>query len=118
MLNIVVVEGRLVRDIEIKEVGENVFASVPIASEDFKRKASFIELKLYGKTAENAAKYTRKGSLVIAQGRMVQESWNTPDGKKISKVVVYVDHLEYQDKKKTEIAQTDMPTEENGGFPF
>lgn len=108
----------MVRDVEIKEVGENVFAQVPIAYEDYKRRASFLELKMFGKIAENAAKYTHKGSLVVAQGRIIQESWSTPDGKKISKVVVYADRVEYQDKKKAELSQTDVPSEEGGGFPF
>lgn len=96
MLNLAVIEGRLVKEVQTNIVGGQTYAKTIIANDDWKKKTSFIEIKMLGRTADNAAVYLRKGSKIIAQGRLIMESWAPkPDGKKTSKLVLYADAIEY-----------------------
>jgi single-strand DNA-binding protein len=59
-------------------------------------KATFIETRLWGKTAETAAKYLAKGSSVLIEGRLEQDEWNDKDtGKPRKKTVVIVDTWQF-----------------------
>lgn len=44
--------------------------------------ADWHSIVVYDKQAENCAKYLRKGSPVLVEGRLAQREWDGPDGKK------------------------------------
>lgn len=66
-----------------------------------KEEVSFIDLTFFGSTAENAAQYLKKGSPVIIEGRLKQESWDDKQtGKKRSKLVVIVEQMTFVPRQK------------------
>lgn len=99
-LNSVNLTGNLTRDIELKTTANGTqVANATIAVNGFKESdTSFIDLVLFGKTAEVAAKYTSKGQQIGVSGRLQQRSWEAKDGQKRSIVEVVVDNLQLPPK--------------------
>lgn len=87
-VNQVILLGRLTRDVEVKATssGKSV-ASVSIAIDKGQDQTAFFEISAWEKVADVLGKYTKKGSKVLIQGRLDQQTWEK-DGKKQSKVVV------------------------------
>lgn len=54
---------------------------------------SFIDCTAYGRTAEVARDYLKKGRPVFLEGRMHQDRWETGGGEKRSKLKVVVERL-------------------------
>ncbi len=104
-INSVMIGGNLTRDIELRyllkgtAVGASALAlnSVYVTAEGEKKEStSFIDVKLWGRTAETAAQYLKKGDAVLFQGRLKQETWEDKgDGKTRSKVLVVVDRMHF-----------------------
>ncbi len=49
---------------------------------------SFIDIVAWGRTAEICAEYLKKGRQVFIEGRLKQDRWESPEGKKMSKIRV------------------------------
>ena len=97
-LNSVVVDGNLTKDVELnpnRTIGKFTLA-VNEAQKDANGQwadyANFIDCKIFGKTAENLAKYLLKGKRVAVQGKLHQERWEK-DGQKFSRIVVNADNV-------------------------
>ena len=70
------------------------------AGED-KEEVSFIDCVVFGKTAENVAKFFKKGAAIFVEGRIKQESWDDKtSGQKRSKLVVNVDSFQFVGGKR------------------
>ena len=98
-LNSVTLTGNLTKDIELRttQSGTNV-ANATIAVNGYKEDdTSFIDLVLFGKTAETAAKYTTKGQQIGVSGRLQQRSYEK-DGRKVYVTEVVVDNLQLPPK--------------------
>jgi len=101
---IITVIGYLTGDPELRftQTGKAV-ASMTIASTQrmFDRQANewkdgdtlFMRSSLWGEAAENAANSLVKGSRVIAQGRLIQRSYETRDGEKRSSIELQIDEI-------------------------
>jgi single-strand DNA-binding protein len=99
--NKVVIAGHMTRDVELKYLQSGTAVTdISIAIND-KRKGgngewvdevSFIDVTLFGRTAEVAGEYTRKGSNVLIEGRLKQDIWEK-DGQKRSKIKVIAERL-------------------------
>ena len=103
MYNKVILAGNLTRDIEIRYTpGGMAVASTGIASNrkfksatgEQKEEVLFIDLTFFGRTAEIANQYLRKGSKVLVDGRLKLDSWTAQDGSKRSKHSVTVENLQ------------------------
>lgn len=98
-LNTVALVGRAGRDPEVRyfDNGSSV-ATFTIAvdgwSKDEGKATHWIDLKLWGRSAQTAADFVRKGSLIGVTGRLEQERWETKAGEKRSKLVVVVNSLQ------------------------
>lgn len=106
--NKVILVGRLTKDPEIKQVGSSSVASFTIANGrsyapngEKKEETSFIDCEAWGKLAEVFQKYTSKGKQVMVSGRLKQSTWETPDGKKASKLKVQVEDMQMFGTKGT-----------------
>ena len=101
--NRVILAGNLVRDVELRQLGEDkVVGDVPLAvNEGYKDKQTvhYIDLTLWNQTANFASNYLSKGSNVLVEGRIHQDRWETEDGGKRSKHKITVDKLISLDKK-------------------
>ena len=102
-MNKVILLGRLVRDIELRytQSGYCVGNSGIAVTRKFKNaqgetaeETCFIDLKFFGRTAEVANQYLRKGSKLAVEGRLKLEQWQDQSGQNRSKHVVEVESLE------------------------
>jgi len=87
-LNHVILVGRLVRDPELKSLstGTNVSSFSIATSRTWKDKAGqkqeqaeFHNLVAWGRTAEIACQYCKKGSLILIEGRLQTRKWQDKD---------------------------------------
>ena len=108
MYNKLVLQGNLTRDIELKYLQSgSAIANSSIAvnkkyktqSGEQKEKILFLELTFFGKTAEIANQYVRKGSKVLLDGELVFDQWVAQDGTKRSKHSLAVSSLVMLDSK-------------------
>jgi len=105
MINRVVVVGRLTKNPELrKSASGNSFASFTVAVDNRtkpgeQKTASFLNCVAFGNTADNLAKYTRKGSLIGVEGRLQQRNYETKDGRKGSSLDILTDMIQFLDSK-------------------
>jgi single-strand DNA-binding protein len=101
-LNSVVLIGRLTRDPEYKIVGEgSSLVNFSIANNRTyvvngvkKDETHYFECVAWGKLAEIIKEYASKGKQILVEGRLVQETWDTQDGKKASKVKIRTENVQ------------------------
>ncbi len=95
--NRVVLMGNLTRDLDLRYVGNNTAVTEMGLAVNDKRKSAtgewidettFVDVTLWGRTAEVASEYLSKGSSVLIEGRLKLDSWQTKEGDKRSKLRV------------------------------
>lgn len=103
-LNIVHLVGRAGKDADIKyfdsgkAAGEVSLAVRRMSRDD---QPDWFSLKFFGKTAEIANNYVKKGSLIGVQGALKIETWNdATTGALRSKPVIYVNRLDLLGSKQ------------------
>ena len=113
-MNRVFMIGRITKDIETKAAGSTTLAEFGLAvnhrytsNGEKKEKASFFNCKAFGKTGEIIAKYFQKGSKILIEGRLDQNSWEK-DGQKRSSVEIIVDSFEFIDGKKSDAGNVEQ----------
>ena len=92
MLNSVNLQGRLVRDPDVREIaGGKKLATFTLAVDKAKDATDFIDCQAFDKTADTIGKYVRKGDMIICGGRLAINLWKDKDGKnrKDYRVTVY-----------------------------
>jgi len=119
MYNKVVLVGNLTRDVEIRySQSGSAIGNVGIATSrkwksqtgEQKDEVMFIDLTFFGRTAEIANQYLRKGSKVLVDGRLQLQQWTAQDGSKRSKHAIIVEELKMLDSK----ADSQNPNNNNG----
>ncbi len=105
-LNSVLIEGNLTKDPELSytSTGKPV-VKLRIGSnrsykkdDEYQQEASFFDITVWGKQAENCAEYLQKGSPVFIEGRLKFEQWET-DGQKRSKLKVEAQTVQFLSNK-------------------
>jgi single-strand DNA-binding protein len=103
MFNKVILAGNLARDIEIRYLPSGTAVATTAIATNRRYKASdgtqkdetmFIDLTFWGRTAEIANQYLKKGSQVLVEGRLTLEQWTATDGSKRSKHTIAVETLQ------------------------
>jgi single-strand DNA-binding protein len=101
--NRVILVGNLTRDPEIRYIPSgSAVADVGLAVNDRRKNANgewieettFVDVVLWGRTAEVAGEYLSKGSPVLIEGRLKLDSWETQDGQKRSKLKVICERMQ------------------------
>ncbi|MEX0818815.1 MAG: single-stranded DNA-binding protein [Pirellulaceae bacterium] len=101
--NRVILMGNITRDIELKytqsglavtEIGMAINDRRKNASGEFVEDTVFVDVTLWGRTAEIASEYLAKGSPVFIEGRLKLDTWET-DGQKKSKLRVVGERLQF-----------------------
>ena len=89
MLNHIEIMGRLTRDPELRRTGGGIaVASFTVAVDrDYKtdggeKKTDFFNCVAWRQTGEFVSKYFKKGSMIVAAGRMETREWNDREGAK------------------------------------
>lgn len=111
-MNKAFLSGRLTRDPEarVTQDGQTTITRFAIAVDRNREEADFLNVTTFGKTAEFAEKYLRKGQKVIVEGRIRAEQYTDRDGQKKTSFYIIGDRLEPCEKKQTE------PEKEQTGF--
>jgi len=105
MINRVVLVGRLTKDPDLRRTSSGMSVNSFTVAVDNRvkagneRTASFINCTAFGATADNMAKYTRKGSLIGLEGRLQQRSYENKEGKKVSVIEVVADSVQFLEPK-------------------
>lgn len=106
--NRVILLGRLTRDPELRYVAKKTAVSdIGLAVNDRIKKngewldeATFVEVTLWGRSAEVANEYLSKGSPLLIEGRLKLDSWEK-DGQKRSRLKVVADKMQMLASKST-----------------
>ncbi len=103
MYNKIILAGNLTRDIEVRytQSGSAIGNTAIATSRKFKSQTGeqkeevlFVDITFFGRTAEIANQYLRKGSKVLVDGRLKLDQWTAQDGSKRSKHSVTVETLQ------------------------
>ncbi|TWU05113.1 single-stranded DNA-binding protein [Stieleria varia] len=113
--NRVILVGNLTRDIELRyTAGGTAVTDVGMAVNDRRKTATgewvdettFVDVTLWGRTAEVASEYLSKGSPILVEGRLKLDTWES-EGQKRSKLRVVCDRMQMLSSGRTrEGAQT------------
>jgi single-strand DNA-binding protein len=104
-LNSVLLEGRLVKDPILKEfANQSMICNFSIANNfsykmkdgKYKSDASFIDIKVWGRSGQLCHQYLKKGSIVRLRGRITQDRWEDENGSKKSRLYVTAGHVEFR----------------------
>ncbi len=91
MYNKIILAGNLTRDVEVRYTqGGSAIGNTAIATSrkfksqtgEQKEEVLFVDLTFFGRTAEIANQYLRKGSKVLVDGRLKLDQWTAKDGTK------------------------------------
>lgn len=118
--------GRLTRDPEVRySQGQNSIAIAKFAlavDRRFKRDgeptADFINCLVFGKSAEFAEKYFRKGMRITISGRIQTGSYTNKDGVKVYTTEVVVEEQEFAESKKSSESNAPASNQQPGGDGF
>lgn len=111
MLNKVLLNGRLVADVELNNYGKGKNAGVLTRftlavndgkNEDGESVAQFITCKAFNKTAELLEEYVGKGDMVTIVGKLVNNNWEDKDGNKHYSTEVNVLEIDLLPNKREE----------------
>jgi len=126
-LNLVALAGRLTKDPEVRTIpnGTSV-CDISIACNRRKsEEADFFDVTLWGKTAETAGSYLKKGRFITLQGHLKQERWETEDGSKRTKVAVVAESFNFGPdangngkSQSSSASKKTASTEESEAIPF
>jgi len=102
--NRVILLGNVTRDIELRWVagGGTAVADIGLAVNDRRKNSAgewvdettFVDVTLWGRTAEVASEYLSKGSPVFIEGRLKLDTWEGSDGQKRSKLRVVGERMQ------------------------
>ena len=118
--NIVVIGGNLTRDVDLKYTpnGKAVAILSVAVNNSFKKKdgelkeeVCYLDVEVWDKQAETCAEYLKKGSSVLVEGSMKQDTWTDKEsGTKRSKHIVRGRSVQFGGRAKEvkpEVAKTD-----------
>lgn len=109
MLNQISVQGRIVRDPELRRTasGKAVTSFTLACDRDFKnqqtgeKEVDFIECVAWGGTAEMVEKYFHKGQMAVATGRLQLRDWTDKNGQKRRQAEILVNSIYFCGSKES-----------------
>ena len=112
-LNSVNIMGNLTRDPELKNIaaGKSVctlsIANNRVYSKNNEKvtEVSYFDVDVWGAVGENCAKYLKKGSGIIVEGRLKQDRWEK-DGKTQSRVRITANSVHFMPKRSDDGGST------------
>lgn len=132
-MNKVIISGNLTRDVELKYLPSgSALAQFGIASNrkikkqdgNYADDTCFVDVKLFGRTAEVVNQFCKKGSKLLIEGKLTFESWTDQSGAKKSRLLIVGETIEFlgetqaQSNPKQEAKQVDMSQEIESAQPL
>lgn len=107
-MNVVTLIGKLTRDVELKYIPGSGIAVANFAiavnreftNKDGKKEVDFIDIQVWGKSAESCANYIGKGSLVAIQGSIRIDNYQTQTGESRKATRVNANRVQFLESKK------------------
>jgi single-strand DNA-binding protein len=109
MYNKVILVGNLTRDINLKYLPSGTaVADLGLATNrrwkdkqtnEDKSEVMFIDVSIFGRSAEIANQYLKKGSKVLVEGRLSLEQWTDQQGQNRSKHRIIAESYQFLDSK-------------------
>ena len=103
-VNKVILIGNVTRDVEVKFTPKGTaVAGITLAvnrnyktdSGEKREEVTFVDVELWGRVAEIAGEYVRKGNPLYVEGRLKQDSWEDKDsGQKRTKLKVVAENIQ------------------------
>lgn len=126
-MNKVIMIGRLTKEPEIRYAqganGTTVGSFSIAVDRKFKREgepdADFFNCTAFGKTAEFLQKYVKKGTKIVVEGRLQNDTYTNKEGNKVMATKILADQLEFAESKKESETTQDAPqakAPESNGF--
>lgn len=122
-LNKVFMIGRLTKDPEIRYAQNgNAVAGFSIAVDrrykrDGEPEADFFNCSAFGKTAEFVEKYLKKGTKVVIDGHLQNDTYTDKNGNKVTATKIMVESMEFAESKQASAAdQPKAPEPDKNGF--
>lgn len=122
--NKVILIGNLTRDVDCRTTGNGtIIAELGLAvnrrwrdqSGRDQEEVCFVDVTVWGKSAENCAQYLQKGSQVMVEGRLKLDTWeDRNDGGKRSKLTVVAENVVFLSRSNDGAGQ-DSGSGGNGG---
>ena len=102
-MNSVILLGNVTRDPELRSTPQGTaVATFGLAvnrryrqEDQQKEEVCFVDIVTFGRQAETASAYLRKGSLALIEGRLQWRSWETAEGQKRSKHEVIANNVQF-----------------------
>lgn len=108
-MNVIILSGRLTSNVELKQGANIAVGNFSLAVDRGKDKdgtdkgTDFPRCVVFGRTAENLAKYQGKGSKVLINGHLQTGSYTKKDGTKVYITDVICDKVEWLESKKDSV---------------
>ena len=126
--NKVILVGNLTRDPELRYTPKGTaIAKFGLAvnrvwtseSGEKKEEVTFIDIDVFGRTAENVAQYMRKGSPMLVEGRLRLDQWDDKQtGQKRSKLGVVLEGFSFLDSGRADSgAPSEAPRARSAAVP-
>ncbi len=104
--NKVILMGNITRDLELKYTGSGLAVTrIGMAmnrkwrdakSNELREEVTYVDVEVFGKQAENAAKYLSKGKPLHLEGRLKLDSWDDKTtGQKVYKLKVICENFQF-----------------------
>jgi single-strand DNA-binding protein len=107
MLNKTILIGRLTRDLELRYTSGGTAVATfslaverPFTNQQGEREVDYIDIVVWGKTAENCANHLGKGRLVAVDGRIQIRPYETKEGQKRKAFEVVAETVRFLDWPK------------------
>ena len=128
-MNKVILMGRLTRDPDMRGEGTGLVARYSLAvdrrfSRNEENNTDFINIVVFGKGAEFAEKYLKKGTKVLVTGRIQTGSYTNKDGQKVYTTDVVAEDQEFAESQNAAASNgghsgmqsSDSPVADDGDF--
>jgi single-strand DNA-binding protein len=125
--NSVTLAGNLTRDVEVRYLAnDQCVGSFGIAVNrrykgrdgETQEETTFVDITVWGKLAEQCSNSLRKGSGVLVDGRLKQESWeDKATGQKRSKLLVTASEVHFVDSRRDSDATANPQQSEASSAP-
>ena len=121
--------GRLTKDPEVRQAGDKTVAKYTLAVDrrfaQGDDKTDFINCVAFGKAAEFAEKYFKKGLKVLVSGRIQTGSYTNKDGQKVYTTDIIIEDQEFAESKSSSNSSApqtedfmDMSNVDTSDMPF
>jgi len=122
-VNRVILIGNVTRDVEVKTTPRgSAVAGITLAvnrnyktdSGEKREEVTFVDVELWGRVAEIAGEYVKKGNPLYVEGRLKQDSWEDKDsGQKRTKLKVVAENIQLLGSRQgaAKVATEERPVE-------